>query len=133
MTTINFVEEILSGNPSKDTLRWLRQGFEVHVKFATPLSNALGLDQFPRGLPSAVKHARRRALLFDALRLVDSPECSIQSTANRLSADLIRLATRSRPRNEYEKILCEALDAAPDASMESGALWFIVKEYRAQI
>jgi hypothetical protein len=131
--TIDHIEEILAGCPSKDTLRWLQKGFTSHVKFHTPLTNALGLDQFPRGLPSTVKLARRRALLFDALRLVDSAECSIQSTANRLSADLIRLATRARPRNEYEEILCNALDASPDASMESGALWYIVKEYRAQI
>ena len=130
MNAIDHCEAILAGNPSPATLQWLKVGFEAHVKFSTPLPNALGLAEFPRGLPFAIRQKRRKALLFQALEIVDSPACSIRSTANRVADDLNRLLTRSRPRNAYERLLVDAQDANPAGSIDAEALWYVVKEFR---
>lgn len=130
MNALDHAEAILSGNPTPATIQWLRLGFEAHVKFSTPLPNALGLAEFPRGLPYAIRQRRRKALLHQALEIVDSPACSVRTTAIRLADDLNRLLTRSRPRNDYERLLCAAQDANPAASIDAEALWYVVKEFR---
>lgn len=132
MNALDFVAEILGDRPlSPHARQWLRQGFETHVKFAEPLPNALRLDSFPRGLPDAYKHQRRKEYIFSALDILDDKVCSIQSIATRLASDMTRLATRARPKTEYERLLCEALDAHPNASIEVAALWYLVREYRS--
>jgi hypothetical protein len=129
--SLEHIDEILGdGLLSASTRQWLRQGFAAHVRFNEPLPNALNLDAYPRGLPDAFKHKRRKEYLFEALKLLDDGRCSIHSIAKTLSGDLIRLASRSRPRSDYERLLCEVLDAHPSASLEPSAIWLLVREYR---
>ena len=130
MDPLNHAEAILAGNPTPATLQWLRLGFEAYVKFSTPLSNALGFDEYPRGLPYAIRQKRRKELLFQALEIVDSQACSIRTTALRVAEDMNRLLTRARPRNDYERLLCAAQDANPSGSIDSAALWYVVNEFR---
>ena len=131
MDPLNHAEAILAGNPTPATLQWLRLGFEAHVKFATPLSNALGFDEYPRGLPYAIRHKRRKEYLFRALDLIDDGKCTTNSIAQSLASDLNRILTRARPKNEYERLLSDALDAHPSASIEAKNLWYLVKEHRS--
>jgi hypothetical protein len=127
-----FVAEVLGEKPlSPETRQWLRQGFESHVKFNEPLANALCLDDFARGLPDAYRHKRRKEYLFKALDLIDDGKCTINSIAQSLASDLNRILTRARPKNEYERLLSDALDAHPSASNEAKNLWYLVKERRS--
>ena len=131
-TLIKRVENLLSDTPSADTLAWLRSGFAEHISKGEPLSNTLGFSSLSRGLPDTFRHYQRKRYIFAALALADDPACSIQSTAKRLAGDMLRLATRGKPRNPYEKALHDAIQAHPFASIEADSLWYIVREYRRQ-
>ena len=131
-TIIRRVENLLSDAPSADTLAWLRSAFAEHIGTGETLSNALGFSGLSRGLPDTFRHHQRKRHIFSALDLADDPACSIQSTAKRLSSDMLRLATRGRPRNPYEKALHDAMQAHPFASIEQDSLWYLVREYRRQ-
>ena len=129
---LRHVENLLGDNPPPDTLQWLRNGFAEYIASGESLPAALGFTELSRGLPDTFRHHQRKRHIFAALDIADNPACSIQSTAKRIAADMLRLSTRAKPRNAYEQALHDAIQAHPFASIEQDSIWYLVREYRRQ-
>jgi hypothetical protein len=128
-TIVQAVDNLTSGRLSDADINILASVFSEYLADDTAPITILS-DGCPQGLRTAVRNARRRRYLHLALDIMDDAACSVKSTADRLHKDMLRLATRGRPRNEYERYLSKAIDAHPTAAITSEALWFIVREYR---
>ena len=129
--TIDRVEEILRGQPTAETLAWLRNGFERHLA-GESLAGALGIHAaFPRGLRDGVLRARWRAKLSEAIDLLNTDSVSAWSIALILEAEFARQARSHRPpRSELERIIheCRATYTAP--ATNASALWHEIKRHR---
>lgn len=123
------VDNLTSGNITEQDITALAGVFREYLEDdAAPITILSG--GCPQGLRAAVRNSRRRRHIYRALDLLDSPACSIKSVADLLAKDMLRLATRGKPRNDYESELVKAIESHPSAAITAEALWFVVREYR---
>lgn len=125
------VESLLNDPaPSPGAVRWLRQGFDRHIRTGEPLAVSLGIARTcPQGLPFAVRNRRFAECIERAVAAL-APTGSAYSTAKIIGAELSRLSRRRRPQpatSEFEQALLDALAVHPLAPTAPSTLWPIVK------
>lgn len=127
------IEDIITGDPASETLRWLASGFALAIDTGTPLAHALGItERCPQGLSVAVRRRRFAKAIGTAALLLTG---TAYSRSRIIAAELKRLRrvrSHKAPRTAFETHLMAALAANPDGPASVSGLWPIVDRAIAQ-
>lgn len=121
MTTINYVEEILAGCPSKATLQWLKNGFTATLEDGDQqaLQANLGLSGWITDYRRSQWNARIaecRAILKDS---------STWSAAVLIAAEMERQSRSQRPpQSDFARLIREAITLHPGGPKTREGVYF---------
>ena len=129
MSLASAVDALANGSHTDADIEAIRAAFTRYIDSDDTQLTVLS-EGCPQGLRTAIRNLRRKRHLHQAIAEIESPLCSVKSIADRIASDCTRLATRARPRCNYETYLKKAIDSHPGAAITPEALWFIVRDYR---